>query len=247
MDAIQTASIPTPVRPAKWSGFLLYFFGGFGVFCLSTIALAFIFRGLSIWLPLALAVCNALFLGGSFYTLGVRRGETSFAGIGFIPSAWRWRYLWIALGISIIFIPLRSGLGLLVQMLISGNLNSVNARMDIFTGGAGFSWLNFAISFLSIAVIPPISEELYFRGLLHTWMQGKLGYWPRVLLSSALFSLAHIDSIGVMVSTLFLGMINAISYEKSKSLWLPILIHFITNAVAIVLLYGMMAAGQTLK
>ena len=95
-------------------------------------------------------------------------------------------------------------------------------------------------------MLAPISEELYFRGLIHRWFQSRLRFWPRVLLSSAIFGLAHFDSIGVAVSSFMLGLINAVAYERSESVWLPIAIHMITNSFGVILLYVATAITQLL-
>ncbi|MCJ7623777.1 MAG: CPBP family intramembrane metalloprotease, partial [Anaerolineaceae bacterium] len=191
----------------------------------------------SVWTIVLLAACNLLFIGGSVYYLGVLRGKTSWEEIGFWPLKWQWRWLLIAIALSIGIMPLRGLLGLIVSLLLEGGLDSLQARGDLFLGGFELSWLGFALSFISVAIFVPISEELYFRGLLHRLFQPHFKFWPRVLLSSTLFALGHFDSLGVAASSFVMGVVIAIAYEKSRSLWLPIAIHMTTNGIAMVLLY----------
>jgi membrane protease YdiL (CAAX protease family) len=100
------------------------------------------------------------------------------------------------------------------------------------------------LNLIGAGLLVPIAEELYFRGLLYGWLKTRLGFWLRVLISSAIFGLAHFDSIAVVASSFVLGMVNAVAYEKSKSLWLPIAIHMVTNSAAIILLYLAMVLVQ---
>ncbi len=165
--------------------------------------------------------------------------------MGLTRAAWRWRYLWMALLVVLVSLPLRSYIGAALQTWILGSLQAMEVRGNLYIGGSSaFSWLNLTISFLAIAVLPGLSEEMYFRGLIHTWLQPRMRLVPRVLLSSCIFSLAHIDSVGVMVAALILGIINAAAYERTKSLWLAILIHFFTNAAVVLILFASMAVSK---
>ena len=124
-------------------------------------------------------------------------------------------------------------------------MSGIQARADVITAGMRFSWINFALTFLGAGLLAPISEELYFRGLLHGWFRSRrFVFWLRVLLSSILFGLAHFDSLAVVVSSFVLGLANALFYEWSKSIWVPIAMHVITNSVAVVLLYVALAVME---
>ena len=220
-----------------WLELLMYLAGGFGSFSLASLGVGFLVEPGNVWTIVVLSLCNLLFIGGSACYLGVLRGKTSWKEIGFWPANWKWEWLLTASALSIGLMPLRGIIGLAATLLLDGSLESLQARSEILLGGVELSWTGFALSFLSVAIIVPISEELYFRGLLHRLFQPHLKFWPRVLLSSTLFALAHFDSIGVVVSSFVIGIVIAVAYEKSKSLWLPIAIHMTTNGIAIVLLF----------
>jgi membrane protease YdiL (CAAX protease family) len=79
--------------------------------------------------------------------------------------------------------------------------------------------------------------------LIHNWFAEHFRFWPRVLLSSAIFGLGHFDSIGVVISSFVMGVVIAIAYERTQTLWLPIAIHAVTNSAAIVLLFVTLALG----
>ena len=44
-----------------------------------------------------------------------------------------------------------------------------------------------------------------------------------------------------MASTFFLGVLCALAYERSRSLWLSIAIHAVNNSLAVLLLYAALA------
>jgi membrane protease YdiL (CAAX protease family) len=76
-----------------------------------------------------------------------------------------------------------------------------------------------------------IGEELLFRGFpLQVLMEG-IGIVPALFVSSALFGLAHVQEQGWLgvVWAGSAGILLAVSYLKTKALWMPIGIHFSFN------------------
>lgn len=238
---------PAPAQgqaPAPWRELALYLTGGFGVFLVASVVLAVALRltlgagKITIWVSLALYGLNFLCLGGAAYVLGVRRHKLTWAGLGLWPPRWRWHWPLLAAGVAFLSLPLRVGLGLLVQWLAGNDMTGLQARAQVFAPGAQFSWVDLAVSLLGVAVLAPLAEELYFRGLLHGWFKTRFRFWVRVLLSTCLFALGHFDSPAVVASSFVLGLFCAVAYELSQSLWLPILIHSFNNGLAIVLVYA---------
>jgi len=247
MSIQDTDTQPTSERPpAPWRELIYYLLAGFGAYYLASVALSLVSEIGTVQDTLARYLLNMVILSGSVWLVGVRRGRISWSEIGFRPAVWRWYWLLIALGIALILMPVRSILGLLAQYLLSGGLESMQGRLDVLTTDFQFSWAYFGLSVLGMGVLIPIAEELYFRGLIHTWFKSRFGYWPRVLLSSLIFGLAHSDAAGVMVSSFIIGLANAVAFEESKSIWLPIAIHMVTNTVAAIILNLVMALSEYL-
>ncbi|MGD0708573.1 MAG: type II CAAX endopeptidase family protein [Anaerolineaceae bacterium] len=242
---MMSSELPSPAAPTDqagpsrpgWKDLVIYLLGGFGLYMVVSLLLALAFHSLTIWASFALYLANGLCLGGSVYVLGVLRRKTDWQSMGFLPVNWHWSWVLIAVILVAVFLPLRGLLGLLVEKLLGGSLASLQTRSDLILVGNQFSVLNFMLTFLGVGVIAPISEELYFRGLLHRWFIGWTKPWQRTLASSLLFGLAHFDSIPVAVSAFVMGAVNAVVYERSKTLWIPILTHMITNMIGVVLLY----------
>ncbi|MEK6222274.1 MAG: CPBP family intramembrane metalloprotease, partial [Chloroflexota bacterium] len=224
--------------PATYTDFFLYLFGGFGIFVLSGGILAYVFNVEEITFPLVIGsiLLNVLILGGCTYFLGIKRNKISWSSLGIFPSKWQPRYFMVAIGLAVGLMPLRGIVAFLVQLAVEGGFDSLNARADLFMVG-GLTWSGFLINLVGIGVMAPVAEELYFRGLLHTWFRQKWGLKLGVAASSLVFGLAHFDSIGVAVSAWIMGIVIALAYERTKTLWLPIAIHIATNSVAVVFLY----------
>lgn len=84
------------------------------------------------------------------------------------------------------------------------------------------------LSWLSLVVIAPVTEELLFRGfLLHRWA-ARWGMTPAILASSLLFGVLHPDPLG---ATLF-GVGMCLLYLHTRSLWVAIIAHAINNFAA---------------
>ena len=97
-----------------------------------------------------------------------------------------------------------------------------------------------AILMVSIVVLAPVIEESIFRGLLQSSIGEMLGRgrrWWTVLIVSAIFAVIHLGGVpayalpGLFVFSLVLGW----TYERTGSLWVPILIHSAFNALNVAL------------
>ena len=90
---------------------------------------------------------------------------------------------------------------------------------------------------LVVAVIPALGEELFFRG----YLQKKIGIFLQnshlsIIITSFLFSAIHLHFHG-LIPRFVLGMLLGYLFLWSRSLWVPILAHFINNALAIIFAY----------
>ncbi len=82
---------------------------------------------------------------------------------------------------------------------------------------------------LFAVMLAPITEELLFRGFLYPAFKRQLGGITALVLSSVLFGFIHLHGPSFLPLTLF-GVALAMSYEKTGSLLVPILMHSIFNA-----------------
>jgi membrane protease YdiL (CAAX protease family) len=85
----------------------------------------------------------------------------------------------------------------------------------------------------ALAVTPAICEELLFRGYLQRQLERALGVTGGIVATGLLFGLYHFrlsQALPLAVLGIFLGWL----VWRTGSLWVPILIHFLNNALAIV-------------
>ncbi|MGD6855971.1 CPBP family intramembrane glutamic endopeptidase [Bacillus infantis] len=91
------------------------------------------------------------------------------------------------------------------------------------------------IAFISAAVISPIYEEIFYRGFLYRWLRTRMGLTGALLLSSLIFTIIHIPTYNVMPVNFFSGILFALAYERTGSIWPSILIHGLTNGFMVLL------------
>lgn len=91
------------------------------------------------------------------------------------------------------------------------------------------------LTFLSIAIIPALLEELSFRGVVQPLLAKMTGnVHAAIWITAALFSLIHVQFYGFLPRML-MGALLGYLVIWSGSLWASILAHFANNALAIVL------------
>lgn len=96
----------------------------------------------------------------------------------------------------------------------------------------------FIVNLIMIAIIPGIGEELFFRGVvLRLFREWTKNIHLAVIISSILFSAFHLQFYGFL-PRLFLGMFLGYLFVWSGNLWIPVIVHFINNAFAVVYMYN---------
>ena len=85
-----------------------------------------------------------------------------------------------------------------------------------------------ATLFLMGAIIGPVAEEIFFRGILYGFFR-KWGTWVAIILSTLFFVLPHASGNIIPVTQLIGGILFAVAYELEKNLLVPITIHCLGN------------------
>ncbi|MGI8927144.1 MAG: CPBP family intramembrane glutamic endopeptidase [Tepidiformaceae bacterium] len=86
-----------------------------------------------------------------------------------------------------------------------------------------------------VAVVgAPLAEEFFFRGLIFGGFV-RWGFWPAAAISSALFTLAHLDP-GSMIPFFAIGVVIAWLFWSRGSLWDGIIFPFVFNVTSFALL-----------
>ena len=88
-----------------------------------------------------------------------------------------------------------------------------------------------------IAILPAVGEEFFFRGvlqkiLIRLFKSGHVAIW----VTAFIFSAIHFQFFG-FVPRFILGLIFGYLFFWSSTLWLPVISHFINNAVPVIMSY----------
>ncbi|HEY9614529.1 CPBP family intramembrane glutamic endopeptidase [Allocoleopsis sp.] len=85
------------------------------------------------------------------------------------------------------------------------------------------------IKTISFIVVAPVTEEFIFRGILLHRFATKWGITPAILVSSFIFGCLHVNPIGLSI----FGIMMALLYLKSRTLFVPMAAHAMNNFVAL--------------
>ena len=93
---------------------------------------------------------------------------------------------------------------------------------------------NIYTELLCIAIIAPIGEEFFFRGLVYRRMRDYMPIWSSIILSALCFGVYHGNVVqGIYAS--ILGCVLAYIYEKYQNLLAPILVHIAANVLSVIM------------
>ncbi|MFS9260359.1 CPBP family intramembrane metalloprotease [Streptococcus infantis] len=104
-----------------------------------------------------------------------------------------------------------------------------------FTGATAF-----LMYFFYPVIAGPIFEEMIYRGLVMTALEKGKKWGLDVLGSATLFGILHISSHGWVLTDFFVymggGLIMAVLFRATKSIYWPIGLHIVDNTIAQILL-----------
>ncbi len=109
------------------------------------------------------------------------------------------------------------------------------SMQELFLGVTSIGGLVFNL--FMIALLPSLGEELVFRGVLQPLMgrffrNAHLG----IIVSSLLFGMMHLQFFSLL-PMFVLGLFLGYAYYLTKNIWVPIMMHFVNNAAAIIVYY----------
>ncbi|MCB0210883.1 MAG: CPBP family intramembrane metalloprotease [Anaerolineae bacterium] len=82
------------------------------------------------------------------------------------------------------------------------------------------------------AIVAPVIEEIFFRGFVFAGLRKRWDWKKAALASAALFAMAHVIPTSIL-PIFILGVIFAFLYHVSGSVWPAILMHMLTNTLAL--------------
>ena len=178
----------------------------------------------------AVALLTAAILEGvmiaAVWLFGVKKYRTRWATAGLVPPAHaRWLLLVaVALALNLVFAAAYT-----IVARTAGADELVPSPLPFDLAG-GILLRMFAT--LTLGVLAPFAEEVFFRGFLLAALVPSLGLYRAMVLSSALFAVSH-GVVAVMLPLFITGMLLAWLYVKTRSIWPPVAAHMLQNMLAL--------------
>lgn len=127
------------------------------------------------------------------------------------------------------------------SVIVSLLIPAVDVNQSQELGVAETSGNGLIAVFIMLAVIPPIFEEILFRGFLYKYLRKFGGIILAYIVTSVIFGAAHLEFgnlnwIAAIDTLIFSGFLIYIS-QKHASLYSAIFLHAIKNSIAFVVLF----------
>lgn len=160
----------------------------------------------------------------------MKKQDPVFVDFGFSKVSWRWIMLAFAMGFMLYI------LNIFVAGLFSLFLDDMGYRFpvsdDTWTG-----WWGLFVTLGLSCVLPAFCEEFTHRGMLLSGFQSKFSNYRTVMCVSILFGLMHMNIQQFLYASV-LGWFICMAALSSRSVWVPVIIHFTNNAISTYLSYS---------
>jgi membrane protease YdiL (CAAX protease family) len=184
--------------------------------------------------------------GNAFLTLVVG-GVTAVLAV--VAYAWtvRWSERRAPVEVAVAGAPAAVGRGVLIG---AGMCATVIAGIALLGGYRveGFGSVTGPVGLIGFMAAAAVTEEVLFRGILFRIVEERTGTWAALALTGVLFGLSHLlnpraDLWGAIAIAIEAGGMLAAAYAATRSLWLPIGLHFGWN-FAVAGVFGAEVSGN---
>lgn len=162
-----------------------------------------------------------------------RRGASAIRTTLGLTRLASWKQLGLAVPVWVLYMLTTIIAGVAVKLLLPWI--DTHQAQDIGFQGIDTP-IGYVIVFFALVVLPPIAEELMFRGYLFGRLRQRLGFISSALVVSALFGLVH-GQWNVAIDTFILSMFLCYLRERTGTIWTGMVLHGLKNAVAYFLLF----------
>ena len=140
-------------------------------------------------------------------------------------AGWIIKNMVITWGLSLLMSIITNIILQLLKSLLHLNFSDINFDFGDGVGG-------FIVSFVSLCIFAPIFEEIIFRSAVyrHTEIMGQSF---AVVFSAIVFALMH-GNLEQLPYTFVMGLGFAYLFAKTRSLLIPMLLHFLTNTTTVI-------------
>lgn len=176
----------------------------------------------------------ALLIFGTYFSVAVRN-KNGTASVGLVSRSSLANLGWGAL-ISIPLLIGALGLGYISQLILGPETQDAISRPLSEVAGGNGDIVYIILLIVTLVVLAPICEEIYFRGYLYPALRNKLGKQPGLLINAVFFAFVHFELVGFLPRAL-LGYGLAYLYEKRRSMVGPIIAHALYNGAVFLLAF----------
>ncbi len=182
-------------------------------------------EGESVEVAAGFAVLDAVLLAGFIRYMLKRRGA-GWSTLGFRQFSWRKALLYLV--VALVVFTLSIGLLItLIDMLVPG-FDAEQPQTNAFTEQISTRPL---LTLFALVLLPPVIEEMVFRGFIFPGLSMRFGVKAAAVLSSVLFAIAHFQA-NVGIYTFILGLILCLLYVRFRSIIPGIGLHMVNNLIA---------------
>jgi len=181
--------------------------------------------------PVLVAVSAASAFGAVAIAVALR--VRSAASVGLVRPTLRGLALGVGLGM---LVWLASRVLIVVYVALTGDRSDPQEALTLFSGPVAA-----ALVIVIAGLLVPLGEELLFRGLAYGVLR-RVGRVFAVVVTAAVFALAHGLNV-VFAAAFVLGVVNALLYDRTGSIWPPAAAHATFNLISFVLVLAV--GGQT--
>ncbi len=103
------------------------------------------------------------------------------------------------------------------------------ALLEVALSGEG----SLALNLILVALTPALFEEVFFRGLVQRNFERTWGAAVGIVVTGVVFALFHLR-LTQALPLMFVGIYLAYLVWRTGSLWVPIIVHFANNAIALI-------------
>jgi membrane protease YdiL (CAAX protease family) len=180
------------------------------------------------WLELALTGLSSITILGVLW-LYLKHRKSGFKNLGFRRIKWP-DFGWLSVGVVSYFVVVA------VVLALASHIPGFNANQSQSIGYQGATGWQLTLAFIGLVVLPPLAEEMLFRGFLYRGLATRIPKIIAALITSGLFALVHFQwNVSLDVFVLSLVLIGL--YEKTKNLWVCVGLHAIKNGIAFLALF----------
>lgn len=144
-------------------------------------------------------------------------------------------------GLNLLWLPLVAWVAYMATTIVAASLAGLVPGFDVEQPQEiGFHGINqpyeYILAFIALVVLPPLAEELLFRGYLFGRLREKFGFWLTTIVVSIAFGVVHLQW-NVGVDTAVLSVFLCYLRERTGSIWASVSLHAIKNGLAYFLLF----------